>query len=334
MTRILIVSAAAPPDAPPDVQVDDVVSELFSCLSFELGYDVTHAAVRTVPELERAVRSAHPTIVLNLCETLDGSSRYESLVPVVLERLGVAYTGSPREALRTCLHKFECNDLLRRAGVPVPISRRVASGAELGDFPLPAIVKPDREDGSVGIDGSSIVHDRDSARARVDACVAAHQQPAVVQEYIPGREISVSFVGYPEPRALWPGEISFDLALDGGPTILTYAAKWHPESIDYVATRPVTAAVDPAIVRRIVATARRTFSVLGLRDYGRVDLRLDARGEPRVIDVNPNCDLGHEGAFMRAARRSGLDRAQALSILVGGALRRAAEECGDSRRHG
>lgn len=323
MSRVLILSAAADPNAPPDVVIDDVISELYGTLSNELGYAVAHAAVANPAEIEHAVRSANPTVVLNLCESLAGTSRGEAAVPNILERLGVAYTGSACDALRTCLQKLDCNVALERAGVPVPYTRRVASGCELSAMPLPAIVKPDREDGSVGIDSTSIVHDLEAARARVDEVVRELGQPAVVQEYVEGREISVSFLGYPTPRALSPGEIAFDTTVEGGPPILTYAAKWHPESVDFVTTRPVPAAVEPTSARRIVSVARRAFDALGLRDYGRIDMRVDAAGVPRVIDVNPNCDLGHEGAFMRAARRSGLDRAETLSILLRGAFLRA-----------
>jgi len=323
VSRVLILSTAVDADAAPDAVIDDVISELYETLSTELGYEVTHAAVANAAAIEHAVRAANPTIVLNLCESLAGQSRGEAVVATVLERLGVPYTGSACAALRTCLQKLDCNEALERAGVPVPFTRRVSSGAELVSAPFPAIIKPDREDGSVGIDASSIVHDLETARARVDALVAELHQPAVVQEYVEGREISVSFLGYPEPRALSPGEIAFDSTMEGSPPILTYAAKWYPESVDYVSTRPVPAAVEPTSARRIVAVARRAFEALGLRDYGRIDMRIDARGLPRVIDVNPNCDLGHEGALMRAARRSGLDRSETLSILLRGAFLRA-----------
>lgn len=323
MSRVLILSAAVASDAPPDACIDDVIGEVFTCLREELGYDVAHAAVATIGDVERAVRLARPTVVFNLCESLGGQSRGEAVVPMVLERLGVPYTGSPGGTLRTCLEKFDCNDALRRAGVPVPYSRRVTSALELVAIPLPAIVKPDREDGSVGIDAASIVHDLAAARARVDVVVREMQQPVVVQEYIAGREISVSFLGYPAPRPLSPGEIWFDRSVAGSPPILTYASKWHPESVDFLATKPVPAAIEPTSVRHVLATARRAFLALGLRDYGRVDLRIGPRG-PRVIDVNPNCDLGHEGAYMRAARRSGLARAETLSLLLRGAFTRAA----------
>jgi D-alanine-D-alanine ligase len=343
VTRILILSsstanvgalAGVAGEARPDACVDDVIAELYGTLASELGYDVAHGEVGTASELERAVRTFRPKVVFNLCESLEGESRFESVVPVMLERLGVAFTGSPADALRTCLHKFEANELLRRAGVRVPFTKRVTASHELVALPLPAIVKPDREDGSVGIDATSIVHDLAAARARIDALVNELAQPVVVQEYVSGREISVSFLGYPDPRVLPLGEIAFDTSVEGSPEILTYAAKWHPDSVDFVTTKPVAAALSPTDMRKLAACGRRAFAALGLRDYGRVDLRVDDAGEPWVIDVNPNCDLSHDGGFMRASRRAGLDRCETLSLIVRGALRRAVETSSDSMARG
>ncbi len=325
VTRILILSARPCLGATRrDEVVDDVVAEVFGALRDELGYDVAHAEAATAAEIERAVRARRPTVVFNLCESLEGESRFESVVPVLLDQLGVAYTGSPGDALRTCVHKFEANEVLRRAGVRVPFTRRVGSASDVRALPLPAIVKPDHEDGSVGIDAGSIVRDLDAARARVRALIDELAQPVVVQSYVEGREISVSFVADRGLRALPLGEIAFDADVEGCPSILTYAAKWDEGSADYVGTRPVSAALSPQTSRKLVATARAAFEALGLRDYGRVDLRVDPRGDPWVIDVNPNCDLGHEGALMRAGRRAGLDRAGVLARIVRAALARAA----------
>lgn len=317
-----------------DVVVDDIVATILATLGDELGYRVAHAEVSCSDEIARAVRRHRPTLVFNLCESLAGDSRQEPFVPIVLEALGVAYTGSPGHALRTCLHKFEANECLRRSGVRVPETQRVLRGRELRPIAMPAIVKPDHEDGSVGIDATSVVSDLDAARARIDALGAELGGSApsiVVQQYIEGREISVSFLGDPAPRPLPLGEISFASSVEGCPSILTYASKWEPTSIDYVTTRPVSAAVDPRSARRIIATARGAFVALGLRDYGRVDMRVDPAGDPWVIDVNPNCDLGEEGALMRAGRRAGLDRAAVLGTIVRGALGRAGQPTSTGR---
>lgn len=324
--RILLLSARDPLGRP-DTSVDDVTDDLFVALSEQPGLDVVQAEVGTAAEVERAVRQFRPDAVFNFCEALAGESRLEPVVPLVLERMGVAFTGSPSAALRTCLDKFETNEALRRGGVPVPMTVRVTRpGADL-DVRFPVIVKPEREDGSVGIDETSVVSDHAALHARIDALLAT-VGPVVVQEYVEGREVACALLGFPEPKVLPLGEIAFDEALREAdmPNILTYASKWDPESVAYEATRSVTAAVEPVLASRLVGVARRAFDLLGLRDYGRVDLRISAAGQPFVIDVNPNCDVSRDGGFMRAARREGLGYGEAVATILRCALARASSE--------
>lgn len=328
-TRVLLLSAADP-HGRPDTNVDDVAADIAAAIAAQPGCDVTHAVVSSTAEIERAVRSSRPVAVFNFCEALAGESSREPVVPMVLERLGVAFTGSPASALRTCLDKWESSEQLRRAGVRVPRTLRVASADELTDgaLELPAIVKPSREDGSVGIDAGAVVRDAASLRERVAWVVAQGLGPVVVQEYVEGRELAISLLGDPEPRVLPLGEIAFDrevLAAADVPEILTYASKWDPDAVEYGATKSVTAAAAPQLAMRLAATGRRAFEALGLRDYGRVDVRVDARGEPWVIDVNPNCDLSKGGGFAKAARRAGLDYDGLIGAILRGALARATE---------
>lgn len=327
-TRVLLLSAQDP-HGRPDTDVGDVTAGIAAALAAQAGVDVTHAEVSTTAEVERAVRSSRPIAVFNFCEALAGESSREPLVPMVLERLGVAFTGSPTAALRTCLDKWESSEQLRRAGVRVPRTLRFASAEEVpADVPLPAIVKPSREDGSVGIDAGAVVRDFAALRERVAYVLATVGGPVVAQEYVEGRELAISLLGDPEPRVLPLGEIAFDrelLAAVGVPQILTYASKWVPDTVEYAATKSVTAATPPQLAMRLAATGRRAFDALGLRDYGRVDVRVDARGEPWVIDVNPNCDLSRDGGFAKAAKRAGLDYEALIGIILRGALARAAE---------
>jgi D-alanine-D-alanine ligase len=327
-TRILLLSAADP-HGRPDTNVDDVAAGIAAAIAAQPGCEVTHAVVSTTAEIERAVRSSRPVAVFNFCEALAGESSREPLVPMVLERLGVAFTGSPAVALRTCLDKWESSEQLRRAGIRVPRTVRVTSVAELGDeLELPAIVKPSREDGSVGIDAASVVHDMNALRERVAYVLETVGGPVVVQQYVEGRELAISLLGDPEPRVLPLGEIAFDrelLAAADVPEILTYASKWDPDAVEYAATKSVTAAAPPQLAMRLAAAGRRAFVALGMRDYGRVDVRVDARGEPWVIDVNPNCDLSRDGGFAKAAKRAGLDYDALVGAILRGALGRATE---------
>src|SRR6185295_14568451 len=122
------------------------------------------------------------------------------------------------------------------------------------------------------------------------------------------------------------GEILFDDLPKRHPRILTYASKWKPDTVDSIGTPSVAAVLRPRDLRRVAAIGRRAFEVLGLRDYGRVDVRVNERGDPYVIDVNPNCDLSEGGGFALAASRAGLSYTDMVWEILRSALRRREDD--------
>lgn len=299
----------------PDTDLRALTGELFVELRACPGLAVVHEAVGDLLGVERAVRRHHPDVVFNACESLDGRSDTEPLVPLLLEHLDVPFTGSSAAGLERCLRKAVTSTLLRQAGVPVP---RAYEPDGVPSSAYPVIVKPEREDGSVGIGDDSVARDAAELQRALAKLISAGR-PAMVQEYVEGREIAVAFLGWPKPTVLPPGEIEFS----GGARILTYASKWDPSSEAYGATRAVAARLSPPLLERLSSLALRAARALDIRDYGRVDFRIDASGEPRAIDVNPNCDLALDGGFVRAARRAGLSRSDVLTTILAGAAYRA-----------
>lgn len=309
--------------------VAPVAEHLLETVAATPGVRVAHRPVFHPSEVLAAIGDHRPDVVLNLCEALGGDSRLEVHAAWLLERLGLPFTGSPYQALRHCLYKLEANQILARAGVRVPATVRVDS-PDHRSLPsrvtFPAIVKPEREDGSLGIGLKSVVHDLAALRDQVAYVVETYRQPAIVQRYIHGRELAVSLLGWPVPRVLPPGEILFHDLPQGHPHILTFDSKWQSDSIESIATPSVPAVLRPRELRRVAALGRRAFEVLGLRDYGRVDVRLDERGVPYVIDVNPNCDLSEDGGFALAAGRAGLRYADMVWEILRSALRRRTDD--------
>jgi D-alanine-D-alanine ligase len=264
-----------------------------------------------------------PDCAFNLCESLAGDTRLESAVPLILELLGIPFTGSPPEALSQALYKDRVKRCLEAAGVPTPAARVMSSPTDPCDLPFPLIVKPVREDGSVGITCRSVVYDQEQLRIIVAELVAAFRQPCLVEQFIEGRELNVALIGYPTARVLPLSEIDFSALPPEQPQIVSYAAKWEEGSVADVGTRPV---LHPQLPNGVAARVRRVaveaFRAVGLRDYGRVDVRLSASGIPYVVDVNPNCDLSRGAGMARAAAAVGIDYGSLSRLLVRYALRR------------
>ncbi len=264
-----------------------------------------------------------PDCAFNLCESLAGDARLESAVPILLELMELPFTGSPPEALSAALYKDRVKECLTRANVPTPAACVMSSADDAFVLPFPVIVKPSREDGSAGIDARSVVHRERDLRDRVAELTARFAQPCLVERYIEGREVNVALFGFPNARVLPLQEIDFSALAKGAPRIVTYDAKWAIGSTDDLGTRPVLSPSLPssvaARVRRVAAAA---FAAVGVRDYGRVDVRIDASFAPFVVDVNPNCDLSPSAGLARAAKAVGLDHAALTSLLVRYAMKR------------
>jgi D-alanine-D-alanine ligase len=267
-------------------------------------------------------------VAVNLCESLRGDPRYEIPVPVLLEARGIDYTGNPPFALRQCLDKGTARETLAAAGVPVPAGGVIRTREDLPrllpGMPVPAIVKPGREDGSIGIEAGSVVRDPAALERRARFVLGELGQPAVVEAFVDGREFNVSILGDLEPRALPIAEIDFSGMPAGVPRIVSYKAKWHERTPEYKGTVPVFGSTDEALARRLRKAALGAFRALSLRDYARVDLRVDREGNPYVVDVNPNCDLAPDAGFPRAAAKDGMDYEALLQTILGFALARRA----------
>jgi D-alanine-D-alanine ligase len=298
--------------------LDALARSGFAADALAVGEDV----LGTAAEIARVA----PDAVFNLCESIDGAAHLEPLLPLLMEQAGIAYTGSPPLALGLALSKPRAKDVLRGAGVPTPeavtLTTPDVSALELA-FPL--IVKPAREDASVGITSESVVHDREALERQVTVVLARYRQPALVERYIEGREIYVSMLGRPgnDPEMLPLHEIDFSEMPVDRPKIVSFEGKWVESSPEFRGTKPVRCAGLAADVEaRIAAVARTAFAAMELRDYGRLDLRVADDGTPYVIDVNPNCDLSETAGFARAGRAAGLGYDDLVRRIVDLALGR------------
>ncbi len=153
--------------------------------------------------------------------------------------------------------------------------------------------------------------------ARVRAMIKQYHQPIVCERYIEGREFNVTVIGNGAEADILPlHEIDFGKMPCGSPHIVSYAAKWDEDHPDYAGTLPIPArAASPQLRKDLRDTALAAFAALDLRDFGRVDMRVDSEGMVYVIDVNPNCDLSPDAGVARAAASMGLDFPQLIGKI-------------------
>jgi D-alanine-D-alanine ligase len=274
-----------------------------------------------------------PDVIVNLVEWFHDDLEHETHVPAIYELLGLQYTGNRPLALALCQKKPHAKAMLAAAGLPVPRGIVVERGRAPASLALkyPLIVKPAFDDASGGIDAGSVVHDRAALDARVGLVVDDHKMPALIEEFIEGREVHCAILGNDPPEALPLFEMKFK---SGGvdnegrelPGIITYRAKWDPFSKDYYAMESKCPVEDlePEIVKHVQDVALAAYRALGCRDYARVDMRLDEKtGDPYILEVNPNPDLADGCAFAQCVRASGRTYSQAVQEIVGFALARA-----------
>jgi D-alanine-D-alanine ligase len=283
-----------------------------------------------VVELMARLRADPPELVFNLCESMNGDPRNEPTMTGLLDLYKIPYTGNGTLALGSCLHKSRTKDILHGRGIATPPHRMIHSAAELADpafdaLDYPWFLKLAHEDASVGITWENEVHTPAALRARTAVMLEEFGQSVLAERFIAGREVNVTLIGNGDELVVYPiHEIDFSQMPEGRPKIVSYAAKWEEGHVDYLGTVPVQLGErDAELSARAAAIARATWQALGLVDYGRVDLRIDAAGQPWVIDVNPNCDISPGTGASRAAAALGLSYPQLIERIALVAWRRA-----------
>lgn len=324
--------AEADPENKAREDVKDVAEDILRILTTN-GFETTGLGITNdVAVGMSALVDLKPSAVFNLCESIHGDNRFECAMPLLMDLASIAYTGSCPFGLSLALRKEKVKDVLRGRGIPVAVGGLVASREECANLkiPFPIIVKPAREDASVGICSASVVDNQAALEARVAYVLENYRQPALVEQFIVGREIYVSVLEQvdDEPLIFPFFEIDFSDMPSDRPKIVSFEGKWVEDSVEYKGTRPVRCEhLSPELRATVARTALDAFRAIGLRDYGRMDIRLAEDGVPYIIDVNPNCDLSDlAGGYSRAAKAAGLSYKDLIVRIVELALARQARQ--------
>ncbi len=275
------------------------------------------------------LRENRPDIIFNLCESVDGDSTQEANIAGLFELLKIPYTGARASTLFLALNKPIVKAILNQNGIPTAKHFVVKTSSELhvNGHKYPMIVKPSREDASIGITNESIVHNENELRRRIEYVLDEHKQPALVEEYIEGREINVSVVGNDELTVFPISEIDFSRLPEQYPRIISYNSKWMYKTVEFAGTKAVCPAenLSDDEVRIIQDTAKKVYRLIGASDYARVDMRLKD-GIPYVLELNPNPDIAsdvpEDTGFTRSAKAYGWDYPYLIQQIIKFALKR------------
>jgi D-alanine-D-alanine ligase len=263
------------------------------------------------------------TVVFNWCESIPGEAGSEATVAEVLEALGFPYTGATAEGIRLSIDKPRSRALLEEHGVAVP---RWAIFERPGQHPwklFPAIVKPAFLHSSLGVDRWAVVLDAQELARRVAHVVATYGQPALVEDFIDGREFHVPMWGNEVVEMLPPVEMDFSAFGDVRDRLCTFEAKFDADSTACRKIRSrVPARLSPGEHAALEASCRTAYRVGGCRDYGRIDVR-ERDGVMYVLDVNANADLSADASIALAALKAGFCYGALGSRLVAWAQNRA-----------
>ncbi len=274
-------------------------------------------------------RKLNPEIVFNVAEGANGISR-EAQIPAMLEMLQIPYTGSDPLTLSLCLDKSRTKEVLTYH--KIPNSKFVVSFGENGfagnELRFPLMIKPIGEGSSKGIFNSSYVNDHETLEKTLAENVLKYNQPFIVEEYLPGREFTVAVIGNgSEARTLPIVEMNFNQLPSDMIPIYSYEAKWILDTRDNpldIFTCP--AKIDPDLEKKISELVLRTYNVLNCKDWSRIDVRLDADGEPNIIEVNPLPGMlpnpDDNSCYPKAARAAGMSYEETINAVLNSAAKR------------
>jgi len=274
-------------------------------------------------------RKERPDLVFNIAEGIGRGAR-ESQIPMMLEMLGIPFTGSDSTTLAIALDKARTKEILSYYRIPTPRFRvfrdvkdtsKVSSISGLPRLKYPIFLKPLREGSSIGISVRSLVSNENELKKEVKEIIDRYKQPVLAEEYVDGREFTVALIGN-KPEVLPLIELDFSLLPDNAPKFDCYEVKWYLDD-DKIRC---PANIDANLAKKINKIAVKTFKVLDCRDLCRIDIRLDDNGVPNVLDVNPlpglTPDPKENSRFPKACYTAGMSYREIIGRILFSAIER------------
>ena len=302
-------------------EVEEEVAETLGKLGHEASLHVLDGSLKGLHALARM----ECDLVFNLAESFAGNDTADYCIAAYLELIQKRFTGSGSHGLLFAQDKGVAKKILEFHGIHTPVFARSYRGRLdfSHDLEFPVIVKPAREDGSIGIEFNAVVSSIRELMERIDWLHANFDSPVLIEEYVEGREIYVGVLGNDNPAALPVIELDLSKLPEGTPRIAGAEVKWGKGTRAYRDTKSAIAEDLPEeTVNQLQTTAIAVYQALELRDYARIDMRLRPDGRVAVIEANPNPWLASKAEFAMAARKSGRNYTQLIEEIVDMAVAR------------
>jgi D-alanine-D-alanine ligase len=310
------------PDIISEDAVRDEARDVYEAIE-KIGYLPKYFPVLNVWSEFEKLKKIKPDVIFNLCEGYQGEAIHEMHLAGLWEILGIPYTGNNPLTLGLAQNKVLTKKLLESKKIPTPMYQVFTKSPKNFYIDFPVIAKPACEDASLGIFTDAIIYDFDQLLDRVNHLLEKYKQPILVEKYIEGREFNISILGNSPAKVLPISEINFDNLEPDEPRITSYEAKWLPSHPLYQKTPAVCPAmVDVELQHRLQDIAMQVFLLLNGRDYGRVDVRVDASEKIFVLEYNPNPDISTHAGFARALRAAGIEYHEFINHLLEQAMGR------------
>lgn len=305
-----------PPDANAEFDHPDTISLIASAIESQ-GFKVKK--IGNVASLLDNIDNLKVDIVFNISEGISGRNR-ESQVPLLLEMAGVPFVGADALSLGISLDKLMAKKIFIAEKIPTPKFFEVKQDAALlalDHLKFPLIVKPRFEGSSKGLSEASRVENTEELKKQVDYIIATYKQPALIEEFIRGEELTVALIGNDPPETLPMVQIKIDGKLKLNDRFYTFG-HIKDDKLEYVCP----AKISQELKQEINELAVRTYNAIECRDFGRVDFRVDEKGKPYVLEINPLPSLSSADVFTIIAQRMGISYEEIIGRILKAALTR------------
>jgi D-alanine-D-alanine ligase len=321
--KIIILFSETPENAGEDDQDTLIQVQSVSNALSGVGYEpVPMPFMLNLTEMRDKLRKISPDMVFNLVESANGQGRLISVAPLLLETLGIPYTGADADAMFLTSNKVLAKQLLHLSGIDTP--RWVAAKdlkKETSFVEGTYIIKSVWEHASIGLAQDSIVCIKNSSELK--AVMAVFQErlggECFAEEYIEGREFNLSVLDREKsPQVLPPAEIRFEGFSEEQFKIVDYNAKWKEASSEYHSTvRSFEfSSDDDPLLERLKDISIKCWNIFNLRGYARVDFRVDSAGKPFVLEVNANPCISPDAGFAAALEKAGISYSAAIERIL------------------